>query len=90
MPRGVYERGEASRLASAQKMTAIMQRRVADEPERVGAISSENGTTACSYVYQCDDCGRVFNGPSVHYHQKQRGHVGLTLLARPNAAKETE
>lgn len=89
MPRGVYERGEASRRASAQKMTDLMERRLRDDREAVSAISSANGTTACSYVYQCDACGRIFNGPSVHYHQKQRGHVGLTVLATPTNSKET-
>lgn len=88
MPRGVYERGEPSRQASAQKMTAIMQRRVTEDPETVSAISSRNGITACSYVYRCDDCQRIFNGPSVHYHQKQQGHVGVTVLSRPNSPEE--
>lgn len=88
MPRGVYERGEPSRQASARKMTAIMQRRLTDDPEAVSAISSQNGTAACTYVYRCDDCGRTFNGPSVHYHQKQRGHIGVSVLSRPNSPEE--
>lgn len=70
-------------------MTALMERRLRDDPQAVSAISSANGTTACSYVYRCDECGRVFNGPSVHYHQKQRGHIGLTVLATPNHPEET-
>jgi len=61
-------------------MTSIMRRRLVDEPEAVRAISSENGRTACSYVYRCDECDRVITGPSMFKHQKALGHEGLTIL----------
>jgi hypothetical protein len=70
---------EATRAASAVKMAAVMRRRLAEEPERVSAISSANGQTACSYLYLCT-CGRVFRGPSAYYHAKQRGHGDVTRI----------
>lgn len=79
MPSGVYQRGPASRAASVVKMTDLMKHRLATEPERVSEISSQNGQTACAYVYLCP-CGRVFNGPSAYYHAQQRGHGDVTRI----------
>lgn len=71
---------DATRAASVVKMTTLMQRRLAEEPERVSAISSANGSTACSYSYLCHDCGRTIRGPSIGTHQKRTGHIGRTRI----------
>ncbi|MGI8434307.1 MAG: hypothetical protein ACR2LE_06170 [Nocardioidaceae bacterium] len=77
---GRYQRGPQRRALSAEVMKRITDQRWTEDFDNTRAISVQNGSTACAYVWECDECGKTVRGPSIGNHQQSSGHEGRTLI----------